>query len=130
MNGNENLQEYMKARGQEEGWDASKAVDELVDLGQKNQNMLGMDVAMSFTPLPISQSHREGKPNSLAEIVPGVKQVDRFYPVVTKGRDLQYDITHPGNLLNPKNFMGVSVSQQIIDVFNQGIRNLNNWFSR
>ena len=116
MNGNENLQEYMKARGQEEGWDASKAVDELV--------------AMSFTPLPISQSHREGKPNSLAGIVPGVKQVDRFYPVVTKGRDLQYDITHPGNLLNPKNFMGVSVSQQIIDVFNQGIRNLNNWFSR
>ena len=37
MNGNENLQEYMKARGQEEGWDASKAVDELVDLGPKNE---------------------------------------------------------------------------------------------
>ncbi len=128
VNGNEELRTFMKTRAEEVGWDSKAAIGELKDLGRRNKQMLGVDVVMSFTALPITQNYREGKPASLAGVIPGVKAVDAVYPVLTNGRDLQHDVTHPQDVRRSmKDMNGNTLLDGLSGSFNQAIRNLVNW---
>lgn len=131
VNGSENLSTYMQTRADEVGWNASEGINVLKEQGARNKKMLGVDAIYSFTPLLLpSQSQREGKPNSLTGLIPGVKTVDALYPITTNGRDLQHDLTHPKDVSNStKNIQGQNTWQVIKSVWDQGIRDFSNWFS-
>jgi RHS repeat-associated protein len=90
----------MSSRAEINGWDASNGINEMIRLGKEYNSVLKSDVISELSGIDYlpSQSMREGKPQSVIGLInKNIKRLDAIYPILTNGRDLQYDVTHPIN---------------------------------